>query len=113
MHGFHIHVYGDISNSTGASTGGHFTNPEGLPINHGLPDDDVRHWGDFGNLRNRKGIAKYNRIDRVITLKGIVGRGITVHAAMDQGADAQPTGASGARVAFGVIGFANPSSLSL
>lgn len=113
LHGFHVHTYGDISNRTGSSTGGHFLNPAGTPVEHGLPRDRVRHWGDFGNLRaDHRGVATYARVDKVISLKGILGRGVTVHAAWDQGEVEQPTGGSGARVAFCVIGFANPVSLS-
>lgn len=110
-HGFHIHTFGDVRASDGTSTGGHFGNPEGSTegVAHGYPNDAVRHWGDFGNLFvNTKGSASYRRIDQVITLGGIVGRGMIIHASRDKGADFQPTGAAGARVASCVIGIANP-----
>lgn len=114
-HGFHIHQYGDLSSEIGASTGGHFVNPLGSPVPHGYPDDEVRHWGDFGNLWVRqdapKGVAIYVRTDYVITLAGIVGRGMTVHLGKDQGPSEQPSGAAGERIATGVIGFANPDFL--
>ena len=110
-HGFHIHTYGDTSDENGLSTGPHFSNPEGTPVEHGSPRDLVRHWGDFGNLVGSEGSAQYSRIDNVISLEGIVGRGITVHIGTDQGRGFQPTGDSGARVAVCVIGYANPASL--
>lgn len=111
-HALHIHTYGDVSDASGASTGGHFTNPAGDAIAHGLPGDAVRHWGDFGNVRARAGVARYSRFDALISLPGIVGRGMTLHALPDQGAAAQPTGGAGARIGFCVIGFANPASLT-
>ena len=112
FHGMHIHQYGDISAPDGLSTGPHFLNPQGTPVLHGLPNDAVRHWGDFGNLRaNSDGRALYNRIDSVISIPGIIGRGITVHAGRDQGSDEQPTGASGPRIGVCVIGIANPSNI--
>lgn len=108
-HGFHIHTYGDLSQSNGSSTGGHFTNPAGDDMPHGYPDHSVRHWGDFGNLAaNAAGVANYERTDTVIRLGGIVGRSITIHADSDQGVAEQPSGGSGSRIAFGVIGYANP-----
>ena len=58
-HGFHVHMWGDISNSeTAQATGGHY-DPTGK-AEHGLPDshshgDETHHMtgghaGDFGNL---------------------------------------------------------------
>ena len=113
MHGFHIHTYGDLSDPAGSSTGGHFTDPSGADIPHGLPDDEVRHWGDFGSLvSGGDGTASYNRVDMVIRLGGIVGRAITIHEDMDHGGAEQPSGASGARVGYCVIGFSNPEVIS-
>lgn len=110
LHGFHIHTYGDLRNLDGSSTGGHFSNPWNRPTVHGSPDDRPRHWGDFGSIEaDATGLAKYDRIDSVIGLKGIVGRGMTIHSGPDQGAAFQPSGASGPRVAFGVIGYKNPT----
>lgn len=99
-----------MSGADGGSTGGHFNNPYNVSVEHGLPRDPVRHWGDLGNLKAEGGVAEFRRLDRVIRLSGIVGRGITVHALRDQGAAVQPTGGSGARIAVCVIGFANPST---
>lgn len=108
-HGFHIHTYGDVQADDATSAGGHFTNPRGDDIIHGLPNDGVRHWGDLGNiLAATNGSARYFSIDSLITLRGILGRGMVVHELEDQGAMEQPTGAAGAREASCVIGFANP-----
>lgn len=109
QHGWHIHTYGDLSLNDGTAQGGHFTSPRLDERPHGLPLDRKRHWGDLGNLKaNAKGVARPNQIDLVIRLRGIIGRGIIVHADRDQGSSVQPTGGSGARLAQCVIGFANP-----
>lgn len=108
-HGFHIHVFGDVRAVDGTSAGGHFTRPDGTDIEHGSPDSPTRHWGDLGNLMaDGRGIARYSRIDKVVSLAGVLGRGIVIHEAEDMGADEQPTGAAGSRQASCVIGFANP-----
>lgn len=110
FHGFHIHTYGDISAPDGTSTGGHFSNPAGEDLPHGYPNDQLRHWGDLGNLTtDASGAASYSTVDRVIRLGGIVGRAITIHADEDKGAEEQPSGKAGARVAYGVIGYAKPA----
>lgn len=105
-HGFHIHQYGDISAPDGTSTGGHF-NPEN--VNHGAPGDKIRHVGDLGNLEaGADGKANLEYTDKVISMSGahsIIGRGIIVHTGEDD-LTSQPTGAAGARVAYGVIGIA-------
>lgn len=111
LHGFHIHTYGDISTADASSLGDHFSNPRLAPVNHGFPDSRIRHWGDFGNLNAMRRRASFRLIDDVITLRGIVGRGIVVHADPDQGPEFQPTGNSGARQASCVIGFANPETM--
>lgn len=109
-HGFHIHTYGDVTMDDGSSTGGHFTNPAGDEIDHGFSDSSMRHWGDLDNLSAASdGTATYDRVDNVIRLGSVVGRGITIHEAEDMGPAEQPTGASGARVGHCVIGYANPT----
>lgn len=111
-HGFHIHMYGDLSAPDGLSTGPHFANPQGIPVEHGFSSDAIRHWGDLDNLiADENGVAEYERIDDVIRIGGIIGRGITIHIGEDMGADFQPTGNAGARIGVCTIGFANPSSL--
>jgi len=111
-HGFHVHEFGDTNCSDGKCTGGHF-NPSGSA--HGGPGDRIRHVGDLGNLvADDDGVARYRRIDRVISLdmrkaNCIIGRGIIVHAGADD-LVSQPTGAAGARLAAGVIGIGKEES---
>lgn len=57
------------------------------------------------------GNAGYRRVDRVITIKGILGRGMIVHELADKGSAFQPTGDAGSRQAMCVIGVANPGIL--
>ncbi len=107
-HGFHVHQYGDLSDlQAGDSAGGHFA-PEGGP--HGRPSDEQRHAGDLGNLvANEEGVATIDMNDDVLALSGersILGRAIVVHEKADE--FVQPSGGAGGRVAFGVIGIANP-----
>lgn len=108
-HGFHIHNFGDISSKAGTATGGHFANPAMENIPHGLPNERPRHWGDLGNIHaDKNGIAVYERVDLVIDLPFIIGRGMIVHALRDRGSSNQPTGGAGSRVAQCVIGIGNP-----
>lgn len=108
-HGFHIHAYGDDRSTDATSTGGHFLNPQFRPVKHGLPFNSQRHWGDFGNIiAAPNGVGTLNVVNKRITIRGVVGRGMVVHAGADKGADEQPSGASGPRQASCVIGFANP-----
>ena len=93
--------------SNGKSTGGHFTNPRLEKTRHGLPDKPLRHWGDLGNLEVRSdGFARVRLIDDQITLQGILGRGMIIHATQDKGT--QPSGDAGTRMAQCVIGYRNP-----
>jgi superoxide dismutase, Cu-Zn family len=104
-HGFHIHEFGDCSASDGTSAGGHF-NPEG--VEHGGPDDEVRHVGDLGNIEaGEDGTARLEMTDSKISLHGehsIIGRAVVIHEGEDD-LTSQPTGAAGARLACGVIGI--------
>ena len=107
-HAFHIHQYGDCSSPDGMSAGGHY-NPEGHQ--HGLPDNENRHAGDLGNIQaDDQGKAHYEITVNNISIMGsknpIIGRGVIVHAKIDDGG--QPVGNAGGRVACGVIGVANP-----
>lgn len=107
MHGFHIHQYGDCRADDGTSAGGHY-NPE--DVEHGGPDDEVRHVGDLGNLQSdAEGNAMTDFVDPKLQLSGmtsILGRGVIIHAGEDD-LESQPTGAAGSRLACGVIGVAN------
>ncbi|QDU32332.1 Superoxide dismutase [Cu-Zn] precursor [Poriferisphaera corsica] len=110
-HGFHIHEYGDISESDGKGTGDHY-NPEGHK--HGMPEMKDRHAGDFGNIMSDdKGEAMLMlRVDNITIGKNknpIIGRGMIVHAMNDKGT--QPVGDAGARIAQGVIGVGNPKDM--
>ncbi|MEM5788980.1 MAG: superoxide dismutase family protein [Syntrophobacteraceae bacterium] len=106
LHGFHIHEYGDCSSPDANSAGGHF-NPTDMP--HAGPTAEKRHVGDLGNIEaDKTGRARLEFSDKVVSLEGphsIVGRAVIVHAQPDD-FKTQPTGAAGARVACGVIGFA-------
>lgn len=110
LHGFHVHEFGDCSDHEGKCAGGHF-NPTHMP--HGGPDDDKRHVGDLGNIKaDDSGTARVSMKDSVIQLHGphsIVGRSIIVHADADDH-KTQPTGNAGARVACGIIGYADPKT---
>lgn len=102
-HGFHIHENGDCSAADATSAGGHF-NP--ADKDHGAPDVDDRHAGDFGNVEaDKDGNATYERLDKVAALNGpdtIVGRAVIVHDGEDD-LKTQPTGDAGSRGACGVI----------
>ena len=101
-HGFHVHEFGDCSGD-GSATGSHF-NP--AHNRHGGPDNPDRHVGDLGNLdADENGHAHYARVDKIIALEGensILGRSIVIHADRDD-FTTQPTGASGVKIACGVI----------
>lgn len=110
MHGWHIHEYGDVGDKVkGLRTGGHYTNPYGLPTKAGLPSDPNRNWGELGNLRsNKDGEAVYNRLDTVIAFTQYInGRALTIHEKEDFGRQPETPG-SGARVAQCVLGMRNP-----
>lgn len=106
LHGFHIHEFGDCSSPDGNSAGGHF-NPGNMP--HGAPDAEKHHAGDLGNLQaDASGNAKLNLVVSGLSFEGansVIGRAVVVHAQADD-FKTQPTGASGARVACGVVGIA-------
>jgi superoxide dismutase, Cu-Zn family len=105
-HGIHIHAVGDCSDPDAKKAGDHF-NPTGDP--HGDPNTAKHHAGDLGNLvADSSGKAEFE-----ITLKApahhgfknwtdVVGKSIVVHETKDD-LKTQPSGASGKRVACGVI----------
>jgi Cu-Zn family superoxide dismutase len=111
-HGFHIHEFGDVSDSAKAmSTGGHF-DPTGTHHHELVPPDHSvggHHAGDMGNLvADSSGNAHLEITLEGVTLMGpvnpIVGRAVIVHAKLDDGG--QPVGNAGDRVGEGVIGIA-------
>ncbi len=103
-HGFHIHQYGDLRSTDGKAAGGHY---EGSGKQHGSPDDDNHHAGDFGNIvASDDGVATVDKISKELKLHFVIGRSIVVHKDADD-LKSQPSGNAGPRVAVGVIGFAN------
>jgi len=107
QHGFHIHEFGDVSDSAkGLSAGGHYNPAHEM---HGMPGSAHHHPGDMGNLEaDANGHAHLEITLAGVTIAGdampILGRSVIVHANPDDGS--QPTGNAGARVAGGVIGAA-------
>ena len=106
-HAMHIHQFGDCSAPDGMSAGGHY-NPEGHQ--HGLPEKDMRHAGDLGNVQaDDQGKAHHELTVNNISIAGvknpILGRAVIVHAKPDDGG--QPVGNAGGRIACGAIGVAN------
>jgi len=103
-HAWHVHEKGDCSAPDARSAGGNFN-----PANHqhGAPEAEQHHAGDFGNLT----AGKDGKATKTFTMKGItvaegassvVGKGFIVHAKKDD-FKTQPTGNAGDRVACGVI----------
>jgi len=110
-HGIHIHNYG---NTWGGCTSavGHY-NP--LEVDHGGPDDDIRHVGDLGNIEIVDNAYTGTISDTVASLYGqysILGRGVVLHSGEDDlgkgtgdlAESSKATGNAGSRVACGVIG---------
>lgn len=104
-HGFHVHEFGDCASADGSSAGGHYAAVTSQK--HGSPTMPGHHTGDMGNITaDANGVAK---IDATFTVPGgvatILGRGLIVHEKGDD-MKTQPSGASGNRLACGVIGVA-------
>lgn len=106
QHAIHVHEFGDLTAPDGTSAGGHY-NPQGH--DHGLPEQEMRHAGDLGNLTaDDQGNTHYEITVDNITVAGlnnpVIGRGVIIHAKTDDGG--QPVGNAGARISMGVIGVA-------
>jgi Cu-Zn family superoxide dismutase len=105
VHGFHIHETGDCSAADAASAGGHY-NPAGMA--HGRASAAQHHAGDIDNIvADGTGVAHVSVHVSGVVLGGdpsrdILGRAFVVHAMPDD-YTTQPSGASGTRVACGVI----------
>lgn len=95
-----------MSSFDGGATGGHY-NPFNNP--HALPPTSMRHMGDIGNvirtdlMGNALVDIEVDLLNLTSTTGNIIGRGVVVHADMDDGVT-QPTGAAGAKLLVGVIG---------
>ncbi|UXY17224.1 superoxide dismutase family protein [Chitiniphilus purpureus] len=99
-HGFHIHETGDCSAPDASSAGAHY-NPDGHP--HGKPDPSRHHDGDLGNIHaDAQGRATFNVTVPGLTSTHVKGRALVVHDQPDD-LKSQPSGASGDRIACGVI----------
>lgn len=109
-HGWHLHEVGDCDGSTAepfSSAGGHW-NPTNM--DHGAPDAEPHHAGDFGNFEaTADGMAEATITSRDFTLgDGPTsvfdedGTAIILHAGRDD-LTTQPSGDSGARFACGVV----------
>lgn len=100
----HIHETGSCANM-GKAAGGHF-NPDNHP--HSNPDDMNGHAGDLPNLTaDEEGVATINYVNKQISAneagKYSVNRlAFIVHAGADD-YTSQPSGASGNRIACGII----------
>ena len=104
-HGFHNHENGSCDAPDASSAGGHF-NPARQP--HGHSGNGPHHAGDIPNQKaDADGVANVDVVVPGIELgtggdTDILGRAIIVHAQPDD-YTSQPSGASGARIACGVI----------
>lgn len=103
-HGIHIHEAADLSDPELKGAGPHW-NPEGHK--HGGPAENMRHAGDLGNITaDDKGNAKTELKVAGITVNGpkdaVVGHSVILHEKEDD-LKTDPAGASGARIAGGVI----------
>ena len=106
-HGFHLHETADCSAADFTSSGGHF-NPAG--VDHGAPDADPHHGGDFGNIEIGEDFSgSLEMTSSTLSFDGansVVGRAVILHAGEDD-LTSQPTGAAGARDACGVVEMTN------
>lgn len=101
-HAIHIHDSSDCSATDGSSAGGHW-NPTAQP--HGKWGDETGfHKGDIGNfIADENGNATVNFSTDAWCIgcdddtKNIIGKGVIVHAGIDDFVS-QPSGAAGARV---------------
>uniref|UniRef100_A0A6C0C292 Superoxide dismutase copper/zinc binding domain-containing protein n=1 Tax=viral metagenome TaxID=1070528 RepID=A0A6C0C292_9ZZZZ len=109
-HGFHIHAYGDLTESC-SSTCGHF-NPHNSQ--HGGLHSKHRHAGDLGNIISKNEVSKGVMYTKSVSLfhnnLNILGRSIVIHDKEDDlgkggNDESLVTGNAGKRLACGVIGL--------
>jgi Cu-Zn family superoxide dismutase len=104
--GFHIHENGDCSAPDASSAGGHF-NPANAE--HGDPAGPTHHAGDMLNVKSdAQGMGTVDATASGVTLASaqpndVLGKAVVLHAKPDD-YKTQPSGASGDRIACGVIG---------
>ena len=112
-HGFHVHTYGDLTQASGSSAGGHY-NPDGNA--HAIPPQVVRHVGDFGNVYfYSSNVAYYQYSNNYLAVGGstnrnVIGRANVVHNDKDNCTGT--SGYAGPRILIGVIGHRNPGTAS-
>lgn len=110
-HGMHLHQYGDLSSTTGASAGAHY-DPLATGI-HACPPNTNRHMGDMGNWTVTAGAISQTKSLDIITLTGpnsIIGRAVVLHGVADDCTTQPAGGVSPPRWAYCVIGVANPGA---
>eukprot|EP00026_Physarum_polycephalum_P008563 Phypoly_transcript_08651.p1 GENE.Phypoly_transcript_08651~~Phypoly_transcript_08651.p1 ORF type:complete len:416 (+),score=68.97 Phypoly_transcript_08651:206-1453(+) len=110
-HGLHVHAFGDITDPQANSAGGHFVG--GGNGTHACEDVSPRHEGDMGNWQATNGTITGNKTLDLLATTGntsIIGKAVVLHQLADD-CKTQPTGASGTRIAVGVIGIADPTYL--
>lgn len=103
-HGVHFHDKGECNPPDFASAGSHF-NPASK--SHGLENPQGPHSGDMPNMTVDAKGGNLHTKNTLISLKAgdknsVMGKAIVVHAGKDD-QKTDPSGASGARVACGVI----------
>jgi Cu-Zn family superoxide dismutase len=108
-HAYHVHVFGDCTKSDGSSAGTHL-NFEGSSLQPSH-DDKKAITGNLGDLvADADGKATAGQTIRGASLSGpysIIGRSVVIHELANDPAH-PPMGATGKRVACGVIGIAEP-----
>lgn len=109
-HGFHIHTHGSCKQH-GLAAGGHWD-----PLHTGRHLGPYRAGGHKGDLPrlwvNKQGQAKVPVYRNAITLQGVAGHSLMIHAQGDNYSDKpQANGGGGARIACGVIPHITPSTL--
>jgi superoxide dismutase, Cu-Zn family len=104
-HAYHVHLYGDCSGPDGKTAGTHF-NFQGSSKHP--PEDIDRITGNLGDLEpDADGKATAEAVVEHATLQGpytIIGRSVVIHAKAND-PSSPPMGATGSRLACGVIGI--------
>jgi superoxide dismutase, Cu-Zn family len=111
IYAMHVHTFGDCTDPD--APGPHFDPME--TKKHGNPEGhEMHHAGDLPNITaDKNGVGKIEFQSKSFSLSGyaaIVGRSVVIHEKADD-YTSQPAGASGARIACGVIGMAKPEAV--